>query len=196
MQQGKRESSKIITSMDTNPRNKVPAAADMELATAIQELMPWKEVKSKKKVTTNASDVKNTDTEMEIEIVNMKKVKVTFAIRVQKDTTSFSPAKIHVDALHEMHKFNESLIVFNHDGDQTINIKAPLTDSKYKEFFKPVEKRVGRGTSWISILHEICTTSKAAECKFLYINPKPDLEQFSAIGVLLVLIRTSRGETN
>jgi hypothetical protein len=84
----------------------------------------------------------------------------------------------------------------SHDGDRTINIEAPITDSKYKEFFKPIEKRVGRGTGWISISHEICMTRKAAECKdaifaylkknkvFLYINPKPGLEHFTAIGAL------------
>jgi hypothetical protein len=200
MLKGKKESSTIITSMDTNPTNEVPAATDMELDNAIQESMPWTEVKNKKQSTAKASDNDN-KANMEMETaedntVNMKKVKVTFAIRVPKDTKDFSPAKIHIDTLHEMHKFDESLIVFNHDGDKTINIEAAITDAKYKEIFKPVEKRVGRGTGWISISHEIFMTSKASECKesifpflkknkvFLYVNPKPGLEHFTAIGVL------------
>jgi hypothetical protein len=163
--------------------------------------MPWKEVKNKKQDMAKASDTDNDMIKMETKTsekndVNMKKVKVTFAIRVPKDTTSFSPAKIHIDALHEMHKFDELLIIFNHDGNKTINIKAAMTDAKYKESFKPIEKRVGRGTGWISISHEIFMMSKAAECKesifpflkknkaFLYVNPKHGLEHFMAIGVL------------
>jgi hypothetical protein len=113
---------------------------------------------------------------------------------VPKDTVNFSPAKLHLDALHEMHKFDESLIVFNSEGDKKINIEKPMLD--YKETFKPVEKRVGRGTGWISISHVILMTRKASECKeaifpflkknkvFVYINPKPGLEHFAAIGIL------------
>jgi hypothetical protein len=198
---GKLESSKIITSMDTDPYPVVPEDSDMELDTAIQESMPWKEVKPKKQPSTEASKDKNTRMETKVDTAesnptNMKKVKVTFAIRVPKDTTSFSPAKIHVELLHEMHQFDESILVFNQDGDKTINIEAPMSDSKYQETFKPVEKRVGKATGWISISHDICTTRKASECKeaifpflkknktFLYVNPKPGLEHFTAIGVL------------
>jgi hypothetical protein len=71
-----------------------------------------------------------------------------------------------------------------------------MSETKYKDTFQPIEKRVGRNPGWISISHEIFLTSKAADCKehifqflkknkiFLYINPKPGLEDFAAIGVL------------
>jgi uncharacterized protein YeeX (DUF496 family) len=201
MKQGKTDAAKIITSMDTERSNEVPAAEDMELDTAIQESMPWKEVSYKKQDAKTAPNSDDDSKAMGIENLenndtNMKKVKITFAIRVPKDTTGFSPAKIHVDVLHEMHKFDESIIVFNHDGDQTINIEASMTEDKYKDMFRPVEKRIGREIGWISISHEVCMTRKAAECKetifpilkknkvFMYVNPKPGLEHFTAIGVL------------
>jgi hypothetical protein len=164
-----------------------PVPEDMDVDAAIQESVPWTEVKHK----TQSLTIEKTK---ETDDMSMKKVKVTFAIRVPKDTANFSPAKLHLDALHEMHKFDESLIVFNSEGDKKINIKKPMLD--YKETFKPVEKRVGRGTGWISISHVILMTRKASECKeaifpflkknkfFVYINPKPGLEHFAAIGIL------------
>jgi hypothetical protein len=126
----------------------------------------------------------------------MNKVKVTFAIRVPKDTTSFAPAKMHLDTLHEIHKHDESLMVFNTARDTKINAEEPMSDMKYKEMFNPVEKRIGRGPGWIRISHVIFLSGKAADCKeaifpylkrnkiFMYINPKPGLKHFSAIGVL------------
>jgi hypothetical protein len=72
-----------------------------------------------------------------------------------------------------------------------------MTDTQYKDTFHPVEKQIGRNPGWISIsTHEIFLTNKASECKeaifpylkknkiFLYINQKPGLEHFAAIGVL------------
>jgi hypothetical protein len=126
----------------------------------------------------------------------MKKVKVTFAVRVPKDTTNFSPAKLHLEALHEIHKIDDSLIVFNFSGEVKVNFETSMSDAQYKEFFHPLEKRIGRIPGWISISHEVYLTRKASECKeqifpflkknkiFLYINPKPGLEHFAAIGVL------------
>jgi hypothetical protein len=126
----------------------------------------------------------------------MKKVKVTFAARVPKDTTTFSPAKLHLKALHEIHKFDESLLVFDYCGKSKVNFETAMTDTQYKEIFHPVEKKIGRSPGWISISHEIYLTIKPSECKekifpylkknkiFLYINQKPGLEHFAAIGVL------------
>jgi hypothetical protein len=127
----------------------------------------------------------------------MKKIRLTWTIRAPKDTSAFSPAKLHIDTLHEIHKFDESLIVFNATGESKINIETPMSEAKYKEQFKPVEKRTGRGpSSSISISHDIYISEEASECKaaifpylkknkiFIYFNPKPGLEHFSAIGVL------------
>jgi hypothetical protein len=98
--------------------------------------------------------------------------------------------------LHEIHKFDDTLLVFNSSGDTRVNIESNLSEARYKEFFKPVEKHNGRGPSTISILHDIYLTGKAKECKeaifphlkknkiFIYFNPKPGLEHFTAIGVL------------
>lgn len=147
----------------------------------------WTEVKRKK-------DPKSGEAEL-LELT-MKKVKVTITIRVPKDTTNFTPAKIHIDALHEIHKHDESMMVFNHAGDAKINIETALTEAKYKATFQPVEKRIGRGPVTISISHDICLTRKASTIKeeifpflkknkvFIYFNPKPGLEHFSSIGVL------------
>jgi hypothetical protein len=98
--------------------------------------------------------------------------------------------------LHEIHKFDDTLLVFNSSGDTRVNIESNLSEARYKEFFKPVKKHNGRGPSTISILHDIYLTGKAKECKeaifphlkknkiFIYFNPKPGLEHFTAIGVL------------
>lgn len=127
----------------------------------------------------------------------MKKVKVSLTIRTPKDTSDFSPAKLHIDTLHEIHKFDETLLVFNSSGDTRINIESTMSEARYKETFKPVEKRQGNNNiSNISISHDIYLTGKANECKeaifpflkrnkiFIYFNPKPGLEHFTAIGVL------------
>jgi hypothetical protein len=129
-------------------------------------------------------------------VSTMKKTKVTFTIRVPKDISNFSPATIHLDTLHAIHKYDESMIVFNQAGDTKVNIEAPMSEKQYKDFFKPVEKQIGRGPGQISISHEIFMTCKASDCKeaifphliknktFLYFNPKPGLEHFTAISVL------------
>jgi hypothetical protein len=151
---------------------KVPVEMDIELDTAIQEFMPWMEVRHRKE---NINEMEKENYKIKQQSINaseqnspelhMKKVKIPFAIRVPKDTDNFSPAKLHIDALHEIHKFDESLIMFNHEGDTKINFKAPMSESKYKDTFQPIEKRVGQNPGWISISHEVLSTSKTADCK-------------------------------
>jgi hypothetical protein len=174
-----------------------PVPEDMDVDKAIQESVPWTEVKRKNQNPTTL-DTTNMDTNNQSDDLDhtMKKVKVAFAVRVPKDTTDFSPAKLHLEALHEIHKCDESLIVFNFSGKVKVNFETAMTDNQYKETFQPVEKRIGRNPGWISISHEIYSTTKASECKekifpylkknkiFLYINPKPGLEHFAAIGIL------------
>jgi hypothetical protein len=129
--------------------------------------------------------------------MSMKKVRMTLSIRQPLDPSKpFSPAKLHINTLHEIHKFDESLIVANSVGDKRINIESEMMETKYKENFKPVEKHFGRGPSTVSISHDIYMTGKANECKeaifpflkknriFIYFNPKPGLEHFTSIGVL------------
>jgi hypothetical protein len=160
---------------------------DTPISKVLEESTPWTEVNRKKELKADSNEISES---------TLKKAKVTFTIRVPKDTTNFSPAKLHVDTLHEMHKYDESMIVLNNRGDIKVNIEANLTEAKYKELFQPMEKRVGRGPVSISISHDICVTSKTADIKeaifpflkkhkiFVYFNPKPGLEHFSAIGVL------------
>jgi hypothetical protein len=72
---------------------------------------------------------------------------------------------LHINTLHEIHKFDESLIVANSAGDKRINIESDMTETKYKENFKPVEKHISRSPSTVSILYDIYMTGKANECK-------------------------------
>jgi hypothetical protein len=181
--------------VNTTPVQPVPE--DMDVDKAIQESVPWTEVKHKNSNTQPAEGKKEeVKLTQEDKGLAMKKVKVTFAVRVPKDTTNFSPAKLHLEALHEIHKIDDSLIIFNFSGEVKVNFKTSMSDAQYKEFFHPLEKRIGRIPGWISISHEVYLTRKASECKeqifpflkknkiFLYINPKPGLEHFAAIGVL------------
>jgi hypothetical protein len=174
-----------------------PVPEDMDVERAIQESVPWTEVKRKNYISPSAEALNEAKPMQEGEQeLSMKKVKVTFAVRVPKDTTNFSPAKLHIGALHEIHKFDGSLIVFNHSGEAKVNFETSMSDTQYKENFQPVEKRIGRVPGWISITHEIYLTNKASECKeaifsylkknkiFLYINQKHGLEHFAAIGAL------------
>jgi hypothetical protein len=125
----------------------------------------------------------------------MKKVRVTLTIRSTKNN-DFNPAMLHIDTLHELHKFDESLIVFNTTGDNKINIESSISESRYKELFKPMEKAHKNGQFTVSISHYVYLTEKASACKeaifpfikknkvFVYFNPKPGLKHFTAIGVL------------
>jgi hypothetical protein len=133
-----------------------PMTMDMEINEVMQESMPWTEVKHKKDTL---------DDQKETAESTMKKVKITVSIRVPNDITDFNPAKLHIDTMHEIHKFDDSLIIMNSTGDTKINIEAMLLEEKYKETFKPHEKRVGRGPSVISIAHDICITNTAAAIK-------------------------------
>jgi hypothetical protein len=165
----------------------VPVDTEMkDVETARQESMPWNTVIKKKD---------NKIDPIEIEDSTMKKVRVTLTIRSSKDS-DFNPAKLHIDTLHELHKFDDSLIVFDSSGDNKVNIESSISETRYKEAFKPVEKKHNNGIITISISHFILLTEKANKCKeaifpfikknkvFIYFNPKPGLEHFSAIGVL------------
>jgi hypothetical protein len=185
------EKEKAQNSHETSEKsaNANPVPEDMDVDAAIQESIPWTEVKHQKKNSSNEEPTPTLET-------TLKKVKVTINIRAPRDLDQFSPAKLHIDTLHAIHKHDESAIFFNHSGDKKVNIEAGLNQTQYKDTFKPVEKRVGRGPTTISISHDICITSKASDIKeaifpylkknkvFLYFNPKPGLEHFSAIGVL------------
>jgi hypothetical protein len=160
---------------------------DMAIDSDPKNEQPWTQVTCKKDSKAENSDIVDS---------SMRKVRVTLSIRTPSDTSNFSPAKLHIDMLHEIHKFDESLIVFNAAGDTKINIESSISEARYKDIFKPVEKRTVRGPSAISISHDIFMTAKANDCKeaifpflkkhciFIYFNPKPGLEHFSAIGVL------------
>jgi hypothetical protein len=148
--------------------------------------MPWTKVTNRKdgKVETN-EDRDST----------MKKVQVTLTIRSSKNN-DFNPAKLHIDMLHELHKFDDSLIIFNTTGDSKVNIESPILESHYKKLFKPMEKAHNSGIVTVSISHYILLTENAGRCKeaifpfikknkiFIYFNPKPGLEHFMAIGIL------------
>jgi hypothetical protein len=183
---------KTIEKKENNTNRSNPVDTAMEIDNVIQESMPWIQVTNKKDSYVENKD--NMDTTMDS---TMKKVRVTMTIRAPKDTSNFSPAKLHIDTLHEMHKFDDTLLVFNTSGDTKVNIKAPITETRYKDLFKPVEKYHGRiALSTVSIAHDIYMTGKTNECKeaifpflkknkiFMYFNPKPGLEHFTAIGVL------------
>jgi hypothetical protein len=181
---------------------KKPSPMDMDVDAAIQESMPWKEVKSRKdnsSAVNQENESKEIAQQEDVEDIaksKLKKVKVTITIRVPKEIDNFSPAKMHIDMLHAIHKHDESAIFFNSTGDKKVNIESSLSEKQYKDSFNLVEKRVGRGPVSISISHDICVTCKASEIKeaifpylkknkiFIYFNPKPGLEHFSAIGVL------------
>jgi hypothetical protein len=202
--------------------SQAPADTNMQIDNVCQESMPWTKVTNKKDGKTETIGNTNSS-DMEITDSTMKKIKVTLTIRTPKDTSNFSPAKLHLDTLHEIHKFDDTMIAFNTSGNLRINIEAPMPEARYKDLFKPVEKRNGSGDlSSISISHEIFLTGKINECKeaifpylkknkiFLYFNPKPGLEHFTAIGILFgpnpdytwrdeladVLIETMKTEIN
>jgi hypothetical protein len=108
-----RNALETIQDFGVSQATKVPAEMDIDLDTALQESMPWKEIHRKKDTTTTTETdkvkamQKNVNgMEQDSQDIGMKKVKVTFAIRVPKDTENFSPAKLHIDALHEIHKFD------------------------------------------------------------------------------------------
>jgi hypothetical protein len=186
MSKNQREAMKSIGEAVSNSATSDPEDTVMEIDKAIQESMPWTEVKNKKDG--KIEEPECTDS-------TMKKVRVTLTIRSTKNS-DFNPAKLHIDTLHEMHKFDESLIVFNTTGDTKINIESSISESRYKELFKPMEKAHKNGQFTVSISHYVYLTEKASACKeaifpfikknkvFVYFNPKPGLEHFTAIGVL------------
>jgi hypothetical protein len=180
------EAMKRIKTMDPTLARSALANTGMELDDALQESMPWTKVTNKKEGNTESSN--NMDS-------TMKKVRVTLTIRSTKNN-EFNPAKLHIDMLHKLHKFDESLIVFNTTGDKKVNIESLISATRYKELFKPMEKAHNKGIVTVSILHYIFLTEKPGSCKeaifpflkknkiFIYFNPKPGLEHFTAIRVL------------
>jgi hypothetical protein len=187
MSKEQRAAIRDIGKMTSNLASSVPEDTEMtDIETARQESMPWNTVDRKKETKIDS----NEDTGL-----TMKKVRVTLTIRSTK-TSEFNPAKLHIDTLHEIHKFDESMIVFDSKGDTKINIESSISETRYKEMFKPVEKKHSNGLVTVSISHFIFLTEKPGSCKeaifpfikknkvFIYFNPKPGLEHFSAIGVL------------
>jgi hypothetical protein len=77
----------------------------------------------------------NKDSNPEVIKSTLKKVKVMVMIRAPKNTSESSPAKLHIDTLHDIHKFDDTLLVFNSSGDSRVNIKAPMSEARYKETF-------------------------------------------------------------
>jgi hypothetical protein len=126
-----REAMKAIGAMVSNSASSVPEDTEMEIDKAIQESMPWTEVKNKKDGKIEEPECADS---------TMKKVRVTLTIRSSKNN-DFNPAKLHIDTLHELHKFDESLIVFNTTGDNKVNIESSISESRYKELFKPMRTK-------------------------------------------------------
>jgi hypothetical protein len=143
------------------------------------------------KVTNKKSNKAGTSAIMESTI---KKVKVTVTICAPKDTSNFSPAKLHIDTLHEIHKCDDSLLVINASGDTKVNIEALMSEARYKKHINLLKSV--KETALAPLAYLMNLTGKTNEYKeaifpflkknkiFLYFNPKPGLEHFSAIGVL------------
>jgi hypothetical protein len=118
------EAVKSIAKMESNLARSATMDMDAELEETIQESMPWTIVTNKK----GAYEVANVGIPESIDSM-MKKMKVTLTIRTPKDTTDFSPAVLHIDTLHEIHKFDESMNVFSATGNTQINIESPMSEA-------------------------------------------------------------------
>jgi hypothetical protein len=148
----------------------------------------WKTVQNKK---SNSGQVRNESTTS-----NLVKTKVTITLRVPKDKPAgFSAAEIHLATIKELSKQDENLITLDHAGNNQINIHKGFGDEKYKEWFKPREKKFASGGGQISVAHyvlsELTSFNKTLMYTFLkknnvfiYFNQREGLEHFSAIGVL------------
>jgi DNA-directed RNA polymerase subunit F len=148
----------------------------------------WKTVQNKRN---NHDQVRNDN-----ENSNLFKTKVTITLRVPKDKPAdFSAAEIHLSTIKELCKQDENLITLDHAGNNQINIHKAFGDEKYKEWFKPREKKFASGGGQISVAHyvlsEVKSFNKTLMYTFLkknnvyiYFNQREGLEHFSAIGVL------------
>jgi hypothetical protein len=148
----------------------------------------WKTVQNKRN---NNGQVRNDN-----ENSNLFKTKVTITLRVPKDKPAdFSAAEIHLSTIKELCKQDENLITLDHAGNNQINIHKAFGDEKYKEWFKPREKKFASGGGQISVAHyvlsEVKSFNKTLMYSFLkkhnvyiYFNQREGLEHFSAIGVL------------
>jgi hypothetical protein len=108
----------------------------------------WKTVQNKRN---NNGQVRN-----ESKNSNLFKTKVTITLRVPKDKPAgFSAAEIHLLTIKELCKQDENLITIDHAGNNQINIHKAFGDKKYKEWFKPREKKFASGGGQL-VSHTTC----------------------------------------
>jgi hypothetical protein len=148
----------------------------------------WKTVQNKRN---NNAQVRN-----EGDNSNLFKTKITITLRVPKDKPAgFSAAEIHLLTIKELSKQDENLITLDHAGNNQINIHKAFGDEKYKEWFKPREKKFASGGGQISVAHYVLSEIKSFNKTlmypflkknniFIYFNQREGLEHFLAIGVL------------
>jgi hypothetical protein len=148
----------------------------------------WKTVQNKRN---NTGQVRN-----ETDTSNLVKTKVTITLRVPKDKPAgFSAAEIHIATIKELIKQDENLITLDHAGNNQINIHKAFGDEKYKEWFKPRERKFASGGGQISVAHYVLSETTSFNKTlmytflkknnvFIYFNQREGLEHFSAIGVL------------
>jgi hypothetical protein len=148
----------------------------------------WKTVQSKRNNNTQVRDESDTS--------KLVKTKVTITLRVPKDKPAgFSAAEIHLATIKELIKQDEQLITLDHAGNNQINIHKAFGDEKYKEWFKPREKKFAAGGGQVSVAHYVLSELKSFNKTlmysflkknnvFIYFNQREGLEHFSAIGVL------------
>jgi hypothetical protein len=148
----------------------------------------WKTVQNKRN---NTGQVRN-----ETDTSNLVKTKVTITLRVPKDKPAgFSAAEIHIATIKELIKQDKNLITLDHAGNNQINIHKAFGDEKYKEWFKPRERKFASGGGQISVAHYVLSETTSFNKTlmytflkknnvFIYFNQREGLEHFSAIGVL------------
>jgi hypothetical protein len=148
----------------------------------------WTEVQSKK---SNIGQVRN-----EGDTSKLVKTKVTITLRVPKDKPAdYSAAEIHLATIKELSKQDNNVITLDHNGTTQVNIHKSFSDEKYKEWFKPREKKFANRGGQVSVAHYVLseTTSfnKTIMYSFLkkngvyiYFNQREGLEHFAAIGVI------------
>jgi hypothetical protein len=148
----------------------------------------WTKVQSKKN---NHAQVSK-----ENDISNMVKTKVSITLRVPKDKPAdFSAAEIHLATIKELNKQDGNIIMLDCSGTTQINIHKSFSDEKYKEWFRPREKKFANGGGQVSVAHYILSETKSFNKTlmysflqkhgvYIYFNQREGLEYFSAIGVI------------
>jgi hypothetical protein len=172
---------------------------DMDVEAAIQESMPWTEVKNKKETPDiNKKPSFNSKAKAKLDAMKsaMKKTKLSIVIRIPNDAPDdYSVAETHFATIREISKQDSNLIVLDSKGNNQVNIHKSFGPDKYKEAFQPREKNFNNGTVQVSIAHyilsEVENFSKSLLINFLrknkvfiYFNQRDGLEHFSPIGVL------------